>query len=316
MKRFRLLGVLIATPALAAFLSLAGCSGEKEAKPAAQKSDTGSSVGAEAKGGGRPVRGGAKTPLVATTWGSLKGKVTYDGDPPPVEQIVIPDTVKEKDQCLQGDTRKQTWKVGPDKGIGDVVVWLRPTKGHYFQIPADEQKPEPPVVKIDQPQCAFIPHVSTLYPSFYDSESKKQKPTGQVFEVVNSASFNHNTKWDPSDTLVMLGANEILQSKSNRKIDVKVGKDKDAGGEMLLKFSCNIHPWMSAFAWAFDHPYSAVTTGDAKDAKDFGDYQIKRVPAGVELELVCWHESFKDKPKVLKTVTLKDGENTEDFKIK
>jgi hypothetical protein len=315
MQRFRLWGALIAAPALAAFLSLAGCSGEKE-QPAAKK-DTGSSVGPEAKGGGRPaVRGGARAPLVATGWGSLKGKVTFDGDPPPVEQIVIPDTVKEKDQCLAGDTRKQTWKVGPDKGVGDVAVWLRPTKGHYFQIPPDQQKPEPPVVKIDQPQCAFIPHVSALFPSFFDSESKKQKPTGQVFEVVNSAGFNHNTKWDPSDTLVMLGANEILQSKSNRKIDVKVSKDKDAGGEMLLKFSCNIHPWMSAFAWAFDHPYAAVSTGDAKDAKDFGNYEIKKVPAGVELELVCWHETFKEKPKVLKTLTLKEGENTEDFKIK
>jgi hypothetical protein len=313
MQRFRLWGVIIAAPALATFLSLAGCSGEKEQ---AKKSDAGSSIGAEGKGGRKPVKKPRTEPLVAKGWGSLKGKVAYDGDPPPVEQIVIPDTVKEKDQCLAGDTRKQTWKVGPDKGVGDVVVWLRPPEGHYFQIPAEEQKPEPPTVKIDQPQCAFIPHVCTLYPSFYDSDSKKQKPTDQVFEVVNSAGFNHNTKWDPSDTLVMLGANEILQSKSNRKIDVKVGKDKDAGGEMLLKFSCNIHPWMSAFAWAFDHPYAAVTTGDTKDAKDFGNYQIKKVPAGVELELVCWHETFKDKPKVLKTVTLKEGENTEDFKIK
>ena len=71
-----------------------------------------------------------------------------------------------------------------------------------------------------------MPHVFTLYPSFYDTESKKQKPTGQVFEVVNSARFNHNTRWDPSDALVMLGQNVILQSHSNRKIEVKASKER------------------------------------------------------------------------------------------
>ena len=315
MQRFRLAGMIIAAPALAAFLSLAGCSGEKE-QPAAKKSEAGSSIGAEGKGGAKPARGAAKEPLVAKGWGSLKGKAVYDGDPPPVEQINIPDTVKEKDQCLQGDTRAQTWKVGPDKGVGDVVIWLRAPKGHYFQLPTDEQKPVQPLVKLEQPHCSFIPHALTLYPSFYDAEAKKQKPTGQVFEVTNSAGFNHNTKWDPSDTLVMLGSNEILQSKSNRKIDVKAEKDKDVGGEMLLKFSCNIHPWMNAFAWAFDHPFAAVTTGDQKDAKDFGTYEIKKVPTGLEVELVYWHDSFKEGPKVLKKVTLKEGENTENFRIK
>ena len=161
---------------------------------------------------------------------------------------------------------------------------MRAPEDHYFQVPADEQKAEPALVKLEQPHCSFMPHAFTLYPSFYDAETKKQKSTGQVFEVTNTAGFNHNTKWDPSPALAMVGDNVILQSKGTKKIEVESGKPKDAGGELLLKFNCNIHPWMSAFGWAFDHPYATVTSGDAKDAKDYGTYQIKKVPAGVEVE--------------------------------
>ncbi len=269
------------------------------------------------QGGREAGQGGAKEPLVAKGWGSLKGKAVYDGDPPPVEQINIPDTVKEKDQCLQGDTRVQTWKVGPDKGVGDVVDLAARRRAITSSSQPMSKSLNQPLVKLEQPHCSFIPHALTLYPSFYDAEAKKQKPTGQVFEVTNSAGFNHNTKWDPSDTLVMLGSNEILQSKSNRE-DRRKGraKDKDVGGEMLLKFSCNIHPWMNAFGLGLRSPLCGRYHGRPKDAKDFGTYEIKKVPAGVEVELVYWHDSFKEGPKVLKKVTLKEGENTEDFKIK
>jgi hypothetical protein len=314
MQRFRRMSLMIAAPALAAMLSIAGCSSDKSDQPAAKKSDAGSAVGAARK----TAKGGeTKEPLVAKGWGALKGKVTFDGDPPAVKQISIPDSVKEKDQCLQGDTREQLWKVGPDKGVGDVMVWLRAPKGKYFQVPPDLQKADPAMVKLDQPNCSFIPHVLTLYPSYYDSESKKQKPTGQTFEVVNSANFSHNTNWKGNDDLVIPGANVLISAKTGQqKIDVRTSsKDKDVGMEQQIRFNCNIHQWMSAFARVFDHPFTAVTSGDAKDAKDFGNFEIKKVPAGVDAELVYWHESMKE-PKVLKTVNLKEGENTENFSIK
>jgi hypothetical protein len=312
MQHFRFVGFLVAAPALAALLSIAGCSGDKSEQPAAKKSD----VGAEGKGVKKSGGRAEKEPLAAKSWGSLKGKVTYDGEPEPVKNIPIPDSVKEKDQCLQGDTRVQTWKIGPDKGVGNVMVWLRAPKGKYFQIPADEQKADPSVVKLDQPHCSFIPHVFVLYPSFYDAATKKQKSTGQVFEVVNSAPFNHNTNWSASDQTLIAGGNVIIPAKTGtQKVEVKASRDRDAGGEQQLKFSCNIHTWMNAFARAFDHPYATVTTGDEKDAKEYGTYEIKKIPAGVEVELVAWHPSFKE-PKVIKTITFKEGENTEIIKIK
>jgi hypothetical protein len=34
--------------------------------------------------------------------------------------------------------------------------------------------------------------------------------------------------------------------------------------EMPLKFMCNVHNWMFAYAGIFDHPYYAVTDKDGK----------------------------------------------------
>jgi hypothetical protein len=312
--------------AIAFGIAAAGCGAPPEKKTTAEKS-TGDKT-AQAETGAKSSSGGEsststkssaeKEPLVAKAWGSLKGKVTFDGTPPAEKQVDISMTVKERDDCLKGDTRVQTWKVGKDdKGVGDVVVWLRAPRGKYFEIPEDQQKAEG-TMKVDQPHCSFIPHVQVLYPTYYDAKSKKQKPTGQKFEVVNSANFSHNTNYEFSDRLVASGSNQILKAKTGvMPIEARTNrpnKPNTVGGEQKITFKCNIHGWMSGYAWVFDHPYAAVTSGDEIDAKDFGTYEIKKAPAGVELELVYWHETMKQ-PKVLKTFSLKEGENTEDIKI-
>ena len=43
--------------------------------------------------------------------------------------------------------------------------------------------------------------------------------------------------------------------------------------EMFLKFKCDVHQWMFAWASVFDHPYFAVS------AKD-GTFKIANVPPG------------------------------------
>ena len=75
-----------------------------------------------------------------------------------------------------------------------------------------------------------------------------------------------------------------------------------------VKFNCNIHTWMTGYAYVFDHPFNAVTD-------EHGNYKIENVPTGAEVEIVYWHEDLGD-PKVLKKVTLNDGTNTENFPVK
>ena len=81
-------------------------------------------------------------------------------------------------------------------------------------------------------------------------------------------------------------------------IDAKPCRDRDVGGEDLINIKCDIHPWMSARALVFDHPYVAIT-------KDDGTYEIKNAPEGAELEIVYWHEAT-GKPTA-KKLTLKSG---------
>jgi hypothetical protein len=310
MYRYRLVGILALLPALAAFVVLSGCGGsDKGDKPSAEKVSSDTS---------KITPAGKKEELASTGWGTLKGKVTFDGTPPVMKPDIVQSDNKDKEFCHKGspkDIQEQTWKIGPDKGVANVVVFLKAPDGKYFKIPEDE-KERKDTVKIDQPFCAFEPHVVALFPSYFDGATQKQKPTGQKFEIVNSAPITHNTNWRSSDSTLIKGDNVILPSKgAPRVIQVKASSDKKTGDHQQVAISCDIHKWMSGYALVFDNPFTAVTSGDAKDQKDFGAFEIKKVPTGAEVEIWYWHESMP-KAQMLKKVTLKDGTNTEDFKIK
>lgn len=263
--------------------------------------------------------------LASTGWGTIEGKITFDGEPPTPRDLTPQINMKESDapHCKMGKTVDETWVVGgADKGVANVVVWLRAPKGKYFDIPEKLRDRSAETITLAQPYCAFEPHVFALFPSYYDGDSKKQKPTNQKFHLINDATIAHNSNVDFSDNIVNPeGGNNLLPPRKGDKmegktIQVKAGKDNDAGSEQSLKVKCDIHGWMGARGRIFDHPFFAVTTGGKKDDKEFGSYKIENAPAGVELDLVYWHESM-DAPKVLKKITLKDKETTkEDFKVK
>jgi hypothetical protein len=301
--RSRFWGSLLLLPFLTGALVTLGCGSDKgtdRPKPAAggggSKGDSKASSSASAS---------EATPIKPTAFATIKGKVTYAGDPPARADIAIPDNNKDKSECLKGDHKDPTWIVSADKGVKNAVVWLRAPRGKYFDVPADQQKPGEMTRKVDQPFCAFEPHVQVLFPSFYDDATKKQKKTGQVFEVVNDANFTHNTNWSPKDSLLDSNGNEILAPKQDRKIEVfKSASPTKKGLEQLLSLKCNIHQWMTGYVWAFDHPYAAVTNDD-------GTYEIKNVPAGEELIIVAWHEPdmyLKGGPKGEPVAALKPNE--------
>lgn len=298
MLQYRFAALLMFVPALAA-LVVGGCAKEPTEKPAGEEKKT---VKKEVK---------EKTELDNKGWGHIKGKVTFDGAAPERRDLTEEMKKIKEEHCFAGDTKGQEWKIGSDGGVANVVVWLRAPADKYFKIP--DKKEWKDEVKIDQPYCAFIPHVSVVYPSYFDGKTKKQKETGQTFVIQNSAPIAHNTNWSGT---VNTGANLQLGKETSQKLVVTPTKEENvAGGEDLLTFKCNIHPWMRAYAWVFDHPFAAVTSGDLKDDKEFGAYEIKNVPAGVEIELVYWHESMT-KPMVEK-ITVKEGETLEkNFKIK
>jgi hypothetical protein len=289
-----------------------GC-GDKQDVPKPQAKSTDKSGAATGKGGG--AAGAAElTAVKGTGVATLKGKVTYDGDAPTPRDLK-PDMEKQqdKDHCLKGPTLDPTWIVNKDgKGVANVVVWLRAPEGMYFDIPAADQSRKDEVI-MDQPFCEFQPHVAAFYPYFWDPASKKLKPTGQKFRVDNTAPIPHNTAYSPTNRRVNSGKNEILKPGSNMPIDAKPGMDSQPGGEELLNINCDIHKWMTARAVLFDHPYFAKTN-------EKGEYEIKGAPAGAKVLLAYWHETFGTnglkKDAKTEDITLKEGDNTKDLKVK
>jgi hypothetical protein len=265
--------------------------------------------------GSKSTPSGGKKELASTGWGTLKGKVTLEGDPPVVSdnkvQIEALSNDKDKSHCLMGDISNQTWKVGPNKELANVVVWLQAPSGTYFKI-RDEDKTRADTVTVDQPFCSFIPHVAIFYPSYNDG--KKEVPTGSQFKILNSAPITHNSRIagsqlkNPAKNITLAAREEGQPPKEEV---VKLQPDSQA-----IVINCDIHKFMTGYVWAFNHPYAAVSKGDKKeDAAQFGVYEIANVPTGAAVDIMYWHESF-DKPKKLKTITLKDGENVEDIVIK
>lgn len=251
--------------------------------------------------------------------GAVTGRVTYDGTPPEPQDLTPQINSKEVDapHCKKGPTTAETWVVGgAGNGVANVIVWMRAPKGEPFKI-HEKLRTRSDTVRIDQPFCVFVPHVFVLFPSYFDPETGTQKPTGQTFKVANSAPIAHNAIVDFSDAIVNpMGGNVLMPPNAkDMTIEARPCKSNAFGGEQSVRIMCNIHPWMAARGRIFDHPFVSITRGASAGDKDFGTYRIANIPAGMDLELVYWHESMSA-PKVLKKVTLKERETVvENFKI-
>lgn len=237
-----------------------------------------------------------RTPLQADGLdGIVRGKIVYDGAPPPLIFLDRINDHEDRQGCLMGapaETSKPTWIVDKDsKAIANVVVWLEPPPGKYFSLKDEDRNRPGEAVVIDQPHCAFVPHVVSLFPYYFDGE--KQMKTGQKLEIRNSAPFVHSVQWNP--TRENERYSQTIPAKGG-KIEIILNPQKSC-----LAIGCGIHNWMHGILWIFDHPYHAVT-------KEDGTFEIKNVPTGVELTFVAWHESNIN-PFLKEKMTFKKGEN-------
>ena len=54
--------------------------------------------------------------------------------------------------------------------------------------------------------------------------------------------------------------------------------------EVMVRFKCDVHGWMSAYAGVLDHPYFAVT-------EPGGRFELKQLPPGT-YTIEAWHEKL------------------------
>jgi hypothetical protein len=221
----------------------------------------------------RPLWLGALTVLSALVpataaraegWGTIQGQVVFDGPAPEREKVAV---TKDQEHCLsKGPLFSDVLIVNAkNKGVKNTVVWLLHASDPKKPLPIHPQyaKGSLPAVSIDQPCCQFVPHVVALR-------------QGQDLILKNGAPVAHNT-------------NVYVDRGPSFNVILPPGGEKKLAAEDITVFparfmvKCNIHPWMSAYGWAFNHPYFAVTDDDGK-------FTIKNAPAG-DWRIVLWHET-------------------------
>jgi hypothetical protein len=215
------------------------------------------------------------------------------------------DDVPESDKQAK---EQQKWRISDKGGVQDVLVWLKPVEAKdRFATAADDPnlkwaKGEGKEVVVNQPYCAFEPHVMVLFPIAYDKDGKPQH-TGQKLRVKGSPHFAHNTQIN--------GAG--IKFNENATKEGEVFEPKAKAKAELVQINCAVHPQMKAFFLVMDNPYFAKTDKD-------GNYEIKDVPKG-KVRLFAWKEGTGDDGYLFgkngKEIEFKEGEEkTENLDIK
>ena len=174
------------------------------------------------------------------------GTITLNGTPPPE----VPYTPLMNDStCAAMYTNTPTthfYVVGPNHGLGDVVVFLKNVTGKSTGAS------QPPVV-LDQKGCLYVPQILAIQ-------------TGQKLLVKNSDSCIHNVHCVPT----VPGNPEANQVQMPGGPDLTFTFPKP---EMFIKFKCDVHPWMFAWVSVFDSPYYCLSD-------QAGKFVIRNVPPG------------------------------------
>lgn len=174
------------------------------------------------------------------------GTVTLNGTPPPE----VPYTPLMNDPtCSAMYTNTPTthfYVVGPDHGLGDVVVFLKNVTGKSTGAN------QPPVV-LDQKGCLYRPQILAIQ-------------TGQELLVRNSDKCIHNVHCVPT----VPGNPEANQVQMPGGPDLTFTFPKP---EMFITFKCDVHPWMFAWVSVLDSPDYCITD-------KAGKFDIKNVPPG------------------------------------
>lgn len=201
----------------------------------------------------------AKSPLESlvdpASAGSISGTVVLDGAPPALPAI----NMQSEPACAKANptgAASQAVVVGSGGDLSNVVVYVKQGLGRYrFETP------ENPVV-LDQKDCVYQPRVVALM-------------TNQKLEIRNSDPTIHNVHAMPKSNAgwnrAQLAGSSVIEASFQKP-------------ELAIPFMCNVHPWMRAFVFVFDHPYFSVTRGDGK-------FELKNLPPGA-YTIEAWQEKL------------------------
>jgi plastocyanin len=158
--------------------------------------------------------------------------------------------------------------VGKNGEFADVIVSLKEASGKEITGKSTGATAQPAM--LDQKGCLYTPTILAIQ-------------TGQKLIVKNSDNCVHNV-------------HSISTAGNPEHNDAQMPGGKDLTytfpkPEMFLKFQCDVHPWMFAWASIFDHPYFSISGKD-------GTFTIKNVPPG-KYTVVANHRKLGEQTHVV-----------------
>ena len=188
--------------------------------------------------------------------GTIKGRVRLTGKPP--GNAVI--RMRLDPMCTRINAGKRVLQesavTSADGGLANVFVRVQ---GSFAETPVPAQP-----VDIDQRGCIYTPRVVGAR-------------VGQTLQVRNSDSLLHNV--------------HSLSAKGNgfnvgQPLAGMTYKFQLKDEEIMLRLSCDVHRWMTAYIGVVSHPYFAVSGNE-------GMFEIANVPVG-NYTIQAWHELYGD----------------------
>jgi len=218
-----------------------------------------------------PANPAATRTAPATDAGRVVGVVAFEGEAPKVEKIKM----KADQFCNEmhpDGMASQSVEVENGK-LANVFLWIKDYEGPVAA-------PTEPVV-VDQTGCTYSPHVFGVQ-------------VGQTLEIRNSDETLHNVHALP----VKNAEFNLPMPQGQAAIEQTFTKP-----EMMVKFKCDVHPWMSAYCGVMANSLFAVSAAD-------GSFSISGLPPG-DYTVGAWHEVFGTKE--MKVTVPPNGEAEADF---
>ncbi len=218
---------------------------------------------------------GAVTSAGAAGTGSVKGTVKLLGKAPAVEDL----NMKADPFCAKRGGKNEEVIAGPAGQLKNVVVRISKGTTGAFPAPAKE-------ATMDQDGCMYRPRVAVVQ-------------AGQPVTIKNSDQTLHNVHTYKGPATLFNRAQPMGFPAIKQKFPT-VGD--------VVKFKCDVHPWMTGYLVVTDNPFWVVTTED-------GAFTLPNVPPG-KYTVEAWHERFGVKTAEITVTADKAADLTFEFAAK